>query len=294
MAISAKMVKELREKTGAGMMDCKKALVETDGDIEKAIDFLREKGIAKAAKKADRIAAEGATHVVVDNNTAALLEVNCETDFVTKNDQFKQLLNDLGKHLVSQKPATVEEAMEQKLHGDGEVVETYIKSAIATIGEKISLRRFEVIEKTDADAFGHYLHMGGRIGVLTLLEGTTDEEVAKDVAMHIAASNPRYVNREEVPEEEVNREREVLKTQALNEGKPEHIVEKMVEGRLGKFFEEICLLDQAFVKDPDVKVKKHVASHGGEVKAFVRYEVGEGMEKREENFAEEVMNQIKK
>ncbi|HEY4601585.1 MAG TPA: translation elongation factor Ts [Cerasibacillus sp.] len=294
MAITAKMVKELREKTGAGMMDCKKALVETDGNIDAAVDYLREKGIAKAAKKADRIAAEGATYVEVDNNTAALLEVNCETDFVTKNDQFQKLLTELGKHIVSQKPATVEEALQQKLHGDGDTVETYINSMIATIGEKISLRRFEIINKTDNDVFGSYLHMGGRIGVLTLIEGTTEEEVAKDIAMHVAASNPRYVSRDDVPEEEVNHEREILKTQALNEGKPEHIVEKMVEGRLGKFFEEICVLDQPFVKDPDVKVKKHVANHGGTMKTFVRYEVGEGMEKREENFAEEVMSQIKK
>ncbi|MUK89885.1 elongation factor Ts [Ornithinibacillus sp. L9] len=294
MAITAKMVKELREKTGAGMMDCKKALTETDGDLDKAIDYLREKGIAKAAKKADRIAAEGSTYIEVDGNTAVLLEVNCETDFVTKNDQFKNLLADLGKHLVEQKPSTVEEALQQPLHGDGDTVETYINSAVAKIGEKISLRRFTVITKTDNDAFGAYLHMGGRIGVLTLLEGTTDESVAKDVAMHAAAVNPKYVSRDEVSEEEVAHEREVLKTQALNEGKPENIVEKMVEGRLGKFFEEICLLEQNFVKDPDQKVKKFVADKGATVKTFVRYEVGEGMEKREENFAEEVMSQVKK
>jgi len=294
MAITAKMVKELREKTGAGMMDCKKALQETDGDLDKAIDHLREKGIAKAGNKADRIAAEGSTYIEVDNNTAVLLEVNCETDFVTKNDQFKNLLAELGKHLVKQNPSTVEEALEQPLHGEGDTVETYIKSMVATIGEKISLRRFSILTKTDNDAFGAYLHMGGRIGALSLLEGTTDESIAKDVAMHAAAVNPRYVSRNEVAEEEVNREREVLKTQALNEGKPENIVEKMVEGRLGKFFEEICLLEQNFVKDPDMKVKKFVEDKGATVKDFVRYEVGEGMEKREENFADEVMSQIKK
>ncbi|HLR66168.1 translation elongation factor Ts [Virgibacillus alimentarius] len=294
MAITAKMVKELREKTGAGMMDCKKALQETDGNIDKAIDFLREKGIAKAGKKADRIAAEGATYVEIDNNTAVLLEVNCETDFVTKNDQFKKLLAELGKHIVKQKPNDVEEALQQPLHGEGDTLETYIKSVVATIGEKISLRRFTLLNKTDNDAFGAYLHMGGRIGVLTMLEGTTDENVAKDVAMHTAAVNPRYISRDDVPSEEVDREREVLKTQALNEGKPENIVEKMVEGRLGKFFEEICLLEQNFVKDPDMKVKKFVADKGATVKSFARYEVGEGMEKREDNFAEEVMNQMKK
>ncbi|WP_101843909.1 translation elongation factor Ts [Halobacillus sp. Marseille-P3879] len=294
MAINAKMVKELREKTGAGMMDCKKALTETDGDMDKALEWLREKGISKAQKKADRIAAEGSAHIVVEGNTAALFEVNCETDFVTKNDQFQLLLQELGKHLVEQKPATVEEALEQKLHGEGSSLNDYITDVVAKIGEKISLRRFVVKEKTDNDAFGAYTHMGGRIGVLTVLEGSTDEAAAKDVAMHVAAVNPRYVSRDEIPEEEVNAERETLKTQALNEGKPENIVEKMVEGRLNKFFQEICLLEQDFVKDPDQKVKKYVAAAGGEVNGFVRFEVGEGMQKREENFADEVMSQVKK
>ncbi|WP_010093387.1 translation elongation factor Ts [Ornithinibacillus scapharcae] len=294
MAITAQMVKELREKTGAGMMDCKKALTETNGDLDKAIDYLREKGIAKAAKKADRIAAEGSTYIATEGNTAVLMEVNCETDFVTKNDQFKTLLVDLGNHILSQKPASVEEALQQKLNGDGETVETYINSAVAKIGEKLSLRRFELLTKTDNDVFGEYLHMGGRIGVLTLIEGSTDEALAKDIAMHVAAVNPKYVSRDEVSEDVINHEREVLKQQALNEGKPENIVEKMVEGRLGKFFEEICLLEQGFVKDPDQKVKKYVASKGGSVKTFVRYEVGEGMEKRADNFAEEVMSQVKK
>ncbi|WP_068672373.1 translation elongation factor Ts [Oceanobacillus sp. Castelsardo] len=294
MAITAKMVKELREKTGAGMMDCKKALQETEGNMDKAIDFLREKGIAKAAKKADRIAAEGLTHIEVENNTAVLLEVNCETDFVTKNEQFKDLLSELGKHILSQKPSSVEEALGQKLHGEGETLETYINTAVSKIGEKITLRRFTTFTKSDNDVFGAYLHMGGRIGVLTVLEGTNDEQLGKDIAMHVAAVNPRYVSRDAVSEDEVNHEREVLKQQALNEGKPENIVEKMVEGRLSKFFQEICLLEQDFVKDPDQKVKKYVAAKGATVKAFVRYEVGEGIEKREENFAEEVMNQMKK
>ncbi|NWO12999.1 MULTISPECIES: translation elongation factor Ts [Virgibacillus] len=294
MAITAKMVKELREKTGAGMMDCKKALQETDGNLEAAVDFLREKGLSKAAKKADRIAAEGSAYIQVDGNTAVLLEVNCETDFVTKNDQFKDLLSTLATHLLKHQPETVEEALQQTMEATGETVENHIKAAVAKIGEKLSLRRFTIVTKTDNDAFGEYLHMGGRIGVLTLLEGTTDKDVAKDVAMHIAAVNPRYISRDDVAEEEVNHEREVLKAQALNEGKPEHIVEKMVEGRLGKFFEEICLLEQSFVKDPDQKVKKFVADKGATVKTFARYEVGEGMEKREENFADEVMSQIKK
>ncbi|WP_368654844.1 translation elongation factor Ts [Ornithinibacillus sp. 4-3] len=293
MAITAKLVKELREITGAGMMDCKKALQETNGNIDEAVDYLRKSGTAQAAKKAGRIAAEGSTHIAVSGNDAVIIEVNCETDFVTKNELFQKLLVDLGKHVLEQKPATVEEALSQKLFGEGETIEDHLNTTIATIGEKISFRRFTVVSKTDADAFGAYLHMGGRIGALTLLEGTTDEEVAKDVAMHVAAVNPKYVSRTEVAEDEVNREREILKEQALGEGKPANIVEKMVEGRLGKFFEEICLLDQSFVKDPDVKVKKFVEEKGATVKSFVRYEVGEGLEKREENFAEEVMSQIK-
>ncbi|WP_405102142.1 translation elongation factor Ts [Oceanobacillus sp. FSL H7-0719] len=293
MAITAQLVKELREKTGAGMMDCKKALQETNGDIDKAIDFLREKGMAQAAKKADRIAAEGLAHVEVDGNAAVLIEVNCETDFVTKNEMFKELLTKIGKALLNNKPETVEEALSQKVEGE-ETLETVINSAISTIGEKISLRRFTILEKSDNGVFGSYLHMGGSIGVLTLLENTNEEEVAKDVSMHVAAVNPRYISRDAVPEQEVEHEREILTQQALNEGKPEKIVAKMVEGRLGKFFEGVALLEQAFVKDPDVKVKKYVEDKGASVEAFVRYEVGEGMEKREENFAEEVMSQIKK
>ncbi|SRR5690625_679125 len=293
MAITAKMVKELREKTGAGMMDCKKALEETNGNMEDAIDYLRKTGVAQAAKKADRIAAEGSTYIKVSDNRAVLLEVNCETDFVTKNDLFQKLLVELADHIIEHQPNTVEEALGQKFNGGEDTVEGHINSAIATIGEKISLRRFSLLEKTDNDVFGSYLHMEGRIGALVLLEGSADEEVAKNVAMHVAAINPNYVSRDEVPEDVVNRERDVLKSQALAEGKPEHIVEKMVEGRLNKFFEEICLLDQSYVKDPDLKVKKYLDDNGATVKNMVRYEVGEGMEKREENFAEEVMGQIK-
>ncbi|MED2973297.1 translation elongation factor Ts [Fictibacillus sp. B-59209] len=294
MAVTAQMVKELREKTGAGMMDCKKALTETNGDMEKAIDFLREKGIAKAAKKADRIAAEGLTSVVVDGNKAVILEVNSETDFVAKNENFTALISVLAKHLLEANVSSVEEALSSEIKSEGISVNDYLNNAIAKIGEKISLRRFQIIEKGENAVFGAYLHMGGRIGVLSVVEGTNDEAVAKDVAMHVAAVNPRYITRDAVSEEEVAREREVLTQQALNEGKPENIVAKMVEGRLGKFFEEICLNDQSFVKDPDQKVGKYVASKGGTVKAFVRFEVGEGMEKREDNFAEEVMSQVKK
>ncbi|PLR77664.1 elongation factor Ts [Bacillus sp. V3-13] len=293
MAITAQMVKELREKTGAGMMDCKKALQETDGNMEKAIDYLREKGIAKAAKKSDRIAAEGITYIVAEGNDAVILEVNSETDFVAKNEGFQVLVKELADHLLKNKPASVEEALAQTME-NGATVEAHINAAIAKIGEKLSLRRFAVKTKTDSDAFGAYLHAGGRIGVLTVLEGTSEEQAAKDVAMHIAALNPKYVSRQDVSQEEVEHERQVLTQQALNEGKPENIVAKMVEGRLSKYFEDICLLDQPFVKNPDQKVRQFVESKGATVREFVRYEVGEGLEKREENFAEEVMNQIKK
>ena len=293
MAITAKMVKELREKTGAGMMDCKKALTETNGNMDEAVDVLRKSGAAQAAKKAGRVAAEGTSFIKENGNDAVLLEVNCETDFVTKNDKFQVLTADLADHLLANKPASLEEALGQTVAGKDQTAEEYINSVVATIGEKITLRRFEILTKTDNDVFGSYLHMGGRIGALVVLEGTADEDAAKDVAMHIAAANPSYVAREDVKEEEVNHEREILKEQALNEGKPANIVEKMVEGRLGKFFEGICLLEQAFVKDPDVKVKKFVDSKNASVKEFVRYEVGEGIEKKTEDFAEEVMSQMK-
>ncbi|MGG2953508.1 translation elongation factor Ts [Geobacillus stearothermophilus] len=293
MAITAQMVKELREKTGAGMMDCKKALTETNGDMEKAIDWLREKGIAKAAKKADRIAAEGMTYVAAEGNTAVILEVNSETDFVAKNESFQTLVKELAAHLLKQKPASLDEALGQTMD-NGSTVQDYINEAIAKIGEKITLRRFAVVNKADGETFGAYLHMGGRIGVLTLLAGNASEDVAKDVAMHIAALHPKYVSRDDVPQEEIAHEREVLKQQALNEGKPEKIVEKMVEGRLNKFYEDVCLLEQAFVKNPDVTVRQYVESNGATVKQFIRYEVGEGLEKRQDNFAEEVMSQVRK
>lgn len=293
MAITAQMVKELREKTGVGMMDCKKALQETDGDMEKAIDFLRENGMAKAAKKADRIAAEGTTYVSAEGNDAIILEVNAETDFVAKNEAFQTLVKELADHLLKNKPANVEEALAQTMD-NGTVMNDHINAAISKIGEKLSLRRFAVKSKTDNDSFGAYLHLGGRIAVLSVVEGTTDASVAKDVSMHIAALKPKYVSRDEVSQEEVEHERQVLTQQALNEGKPEKIVEKMVEGRLSKYFEDVCVLDQAFVKNPDQKVGQYVESKGGTIREFVRYEVGEGLEKREENFAEEVMNQIKK
>ncbi|MBO8732852.1 elongation factor Ts [Staphylococcus aureus] len=290
--ISAKLVKELREKTGAGMMDCKKALTETDGDIDKAIDYLREKGIAKAAKKADRIAAEGLVLVETKGNDAVIVEINSETDFVARNEGFQELVKEIANQVLDTKAETVEALMETTLP-NGKSVDERIKEAISTIGEKLSVRRFAIRTKTDNDAFGAYLHMGGRIGVLTVVEGSTDEEAARDVAMHIAAINPKYVSSEQVSEEEINHEREVLKQQALNEGKPENIVEKMVEGRLRKYLQEICAVDQDFVKNPDVTVEAFLKTKGGKLVDFVRYEVGEGMEKREENFADEVKGQMK-
>ncbi|HDE8873093.1 TPA: elongation factor Ts [Staphylococcus aureus] len=290
--ISAKLVKELREKTGAGMMDCKKALTETDGDIDKAIDYLREKGIAKAAKKADRIAAEGLVHVETKGNDAVIVEINSETDFVARNEGFQELVKEIANQVLDTKAETVEALMETTLP-NGKSVDERIKEAISTIGEKLSVRRFAIRTKTDNDAFGAYLHMGGRIGVLTVVEGSTDEEAARDVAMHIAAINPKYVSSEQVSEEEINHEREVLKQQALNEGKPENIVEKMVEGRLRKYLQEICAVDQDFVKNPDVTVEAFLKTKGGKLVDFARYEVGEGMEKREENFADEVKGQMK-
>lgn len=291
MAITASQVKELRERTGAGMMDCKKALQETNGDMEAAIDYLRENGIAKAAKKADRIAAEGITYIAVEGNKGLVLEINSETDFVAKNEKFLDLVKVVADAILKNEPKSVEEALTVEA-GDG-TVETVINNGIATIGEKLSLRRFELLTKTDADSFGAYSHMGGKIGVLTLVEGLTEEEVAKDVAMHVAALNPKYLDQTEVPQEELEHEKKVLSEQALNEGKPANIVEKMIVGRLNKYLEEICLLKQKFVKDDSFTVEKFVESKGGKLTKFVRYEVGEGIEKKEDNFAEEVMNQVR-
>ena len=290
--ITAKLVKELRDMTGVGMMDAKKALVEVEGDIDKAVDFLREKGLAKAAKKADRIAAEGVTATYVDGNTAALIELNSETDFVAKNDKFQALVATVVKAIAQAKPATMEEALAVKV-GD-KTIEELILEGTTVIGEKLSLRRFEVLSKADGDAFDEYLHMGGRIGVLTVIEGSDDSVAAKDVAMHVAAINPRYVSREDVSEEDYKHEEKIQTEIALNEGKPANIVEKMIKGRMNKYLAEISLTEQAFVKNPDQTVAEFVASKGGKVKTFVRYEVGEGMEKRQDNFADEVAAQMGK
>ncbi|MCB5954410.1 translation elongation factor Ts [Enterococcus sp. CWB-B31] len=290
--ISAKMVKELRDMTGVGMMDAKRALVEVEGDMDKAVDYLREKGMAKAGKKNDRIAAEGLANVAVNGNFAAIVEVNSETDFVSKNEMFQDLVKNIAKEVAENKPASMEEALAIKTAKG--TLETELIEAQTVIGEKISFRRFEIVEKEDNAAFGAYLHMGGRIAVLSVVDGTTDEEVAKDIAMHVAAINPRYVDESQIPQEELDHEKTVLTEQALNEGKPANIVDKMVIGRLNKFKAEISLVDQPFVKDPDMTVKNYVSSKGGTVNSFVRFEVGEGIEKREDNFADEVMSQMKK
>lgn len=283
--ISASLVKELREKTGAGMLDCKKALEANNGDMNASIDWLREKGISKAAKKADRIAAEGLAAIKIDGNTAAIVEVNSETDFVAKNPEFQELVDAILDVVVKNDVKTVEEA----LACDG--LNDLVVAKTSKIGEKLSFRRFEKVTKTDDQAFGSYIHMGGKIAVLTVLNGA-NEEVARDVAMHAAAMRPTYVKKEDVPADELERERTVLKEQAMNEGKPAEIAEKMVAGRIQKYYKEICLEEQPFVKDGDVTVGKFVSNNGGTIDQMIRYEVGEGMEKREENFAEEVMKQM--
>lgn len=288
--MSASLVKELRELTGAGMLDCKKALEACNGNIDDAIAWLREKGISKAAKKADRIAAEGLADILIEGNKAVIVEVNSETDFVAKNQEFKDLVKAILKAIIENEPKTNEDVL--NLVVDGETVNDLIVNKTAKIGEKLSFRRFSKIEKNDEQVFGSYIHMGGKIAVLTRLNGA-NEEVAKDVAMHAAAMRPSVVRREQVPQEEIEKEREILKEQAINEGKPAEIAEKMVEGRLKKFFKEICLVSQSFIKNGDIDVATYVKNNGGEVKSMIRYEVGEGMEKRNDNFAEEVMNQVK-
>lgn len=290
MEITASMVKELRETTGAGMMDCKKALSECDGSMEAAIDWLREKGFAKATKKNSRIAAEGLANIFVDGNKAVILEVNSETDFVSKNDEFKEMIETIGKSLLKSDAKDLESALEVECE-DG-TINDLIVAKTAKIGEKLSLRRFEILNKSDDEVFGAYLHMGGKIASLALLKNTS-EEVAKDVAMQSAAMKAQYLDISAVPADVVEKERNVLKEQAIEEGKPADIAEKMVEGRLKKFYKEICLVEQAFIKDGDVDVKTYVANCGGEIVNCIRYEVGEGMEKRNDNFAEEVMNQVK-
>lgn len=302
MAISAAMVKELRERTGAGMMDCKKALTEADGNMERAVDILREKGLSKAAKKADRVAAEGLVTIKTnaDNTVAAIVEVNSETDFVAKNQDFKDFVADVAEMVLEGDVADVE-ALLASNHKEGKPLKDVLNDRVATIGEKLDVRRFERIA-TSGKVAG-YIHGGGKIGVVVELATDSNDErvltLGKDIAMQVAAMNPKYISRDDVDPEYIAHETEVLTQQALNEGKPANIVEKMVVGRLNKELKEVCLVDQVFVKDSELTISKLIAKVAKEVASdisvanMVRYEVGEGIEKREENFAEEVAKQMK-
>ena len=286
---SASDVKDLREKTGAGMMDCKKALQECEGDMDKAVDWLREKGIAKAAKKESRIAAEGLCQIKAEGNTAVMVEVNSETDFVAKNPEFTGFVDYLVDVIINNEVATVEDVL--AIEDGGETINDKLVALVAKIGEKISFRRFEKVTKEDDSNFGTYKHMGGKIGVIVVVKGA-NEEVAKDVAMQACAMNPTGLNRESIPAEVIEREAKIIKEQVMAEGKPEDIAEKMVTGRLNKFYKEVCLVEQAFIKDSGMSVADYVKNNGGEVLSMLRVAVGEGIEKRQDNFAEEVMAQI--
>ena len=286
--ISASLVKELREATGAGMLDCKKALEASNGNIEEAVTWLREKGISKAAKKASRIAAEGLAVAKIDGNKAVIVEVNSETDFVAKNEEFTSLVDVIANVVLANDVNTVEDAM--KLTVDGNTVEDLIVEKTSKIGEKLSFRRFEVVTKEDSQVFGAYSHMGGKIVALTVL--SADSELAKDIAMQVAAMRPLYLNRDLVPAEVLEKEKAILREQAENEGLDANKLDMIVNGRVNKYYEEVCLVDQGFIKENKMKVNKYVESKKSEIIGFVRYEVGEGMEKREENFADEVMKQI--
>lgn len=291
--ITAEQVKGLREKTGAGMMDCKKVLTETNGDEEKAIELLRERGLSKAAKKSGRIAAEGlaAAYITDNKKIGVVVEVNAETDFVAKNEEFKTFVADIAKQIALKAPANVEELLEQEATFEaGKKISEVLTNKIATIGENMTIRRFERFETQNGEV-ATYIHGDGKIAVLVEMENA-DETLSKDICMQIAAAKPEYLDRNSVPEDRVNKEMEILKAQAMNEGKPAEIAEKMVQGRIGKFYSEICLVEQAFVKNPDEKVGKMVEAKGAKIVRFARLEKGEGLEKKEENFAEEVAKQI--
>ena len=287
--MDASLIKKLKDMTNAGLMDCKKALEASNEDIDEAVKWLREKGISKAAKKADRIAAEGSSVVITEGNNAVIVELNCETDFVSANEKFTSLLDRIAKTIINSDAKTVVEALELK--SDEGTVNDDIINVTATMGEKISFRRFTKLTKSDNEVFGKYIHMGGKISALCLVEGT-DENVANDVAMHLAAMNPKYVDRDSVPGSVIEEESKVLKEQAVNEGKPEEIAEKMVQGRINKYYKDIVITEQDFVKNPDITVGTYLKNNNSTLKEMVRFEVGEGIEKKEENFAEEVAKQI--
>ncbi len=290
--ITAAIVKELRERTGAGMMDCKKALVATEGDMEKAIDFLREKGLSQAAKKAGRVAAEGAVvaYVTEDGNTGAIVEVNCETDFVGKNENFQALAKSIAELIVKTNPADVDALLASEM--EGKTVKDVVTEAIAKIGENISVRRFVRYESAEGKVYS-YIHGGGKIGVLVDMKGG-DAELGKDIAMQVAAANPQFLNRNEVPDSELEHEKDILTEQARNEGKPENIIAKMVMGRINKYYKEVCLVDQEFIRDGDLTISKLLKSKNADVARFARFQLGEGIEKKQENFADEVAAFIKK
>ena len=290
--ITAAIVKELRERTGAGMMDCKKALVATEGDMEKAIDFLREKGLSQAAKKAGRVAAEGAVvaYVTEDGKTGAIVEVNCETDFVGKNENFQALAKSIAELIVKTNPADVDALLASEM--DGKTVKGVVTEAIAKIGENISVRRFVRYESAEGKVYS-YIHGGGKIGVLVDMKGG-DAELGKDIAMQVAAANPQFLNRNEVPDSELEHEKDILTEQARNEGKPENIIAKMVMGRINKYYKEVCLVDQEFIRDGDLTISKLLKSKNADVARFARFQLGEGIEKKQENFADEVAAFIKK
>ncbi len=298
MAITASMVKELRTRTGAGMMDCKKVLVETDGDMDSAIKLMREKGMAKAAKKAGRVAAEGLVKTYVTDGKAAIVEVNSETDFVSKNDSFVAFVENVAKQAVQTKADSIENFMSEAWHLDtAKDVQTVQTEHIALIGENLTIRRFDVID-LDGKAVAEYIHGGGKIGVLVAIEGAAGDavvEAARNIAMQVAATNPKYVSSADVDQEYIATETEVLTNQALNEGKPANIVEKMVAGRIKKMLKEICLLDQPYVKNDDFTVSSYLKSidANATIAQVIRFETGEGIEKKEENFAAEVAATIK-
>ena len=290
MAITAAQVKELRELTGAGMMDCKKALTECEGDIKKAIDWLREKGIAKAAKKEGRIAAEGLAKILIEGNKAVVLEVNSETDFVAKNDRFLALLDEAAKTIFNANVKTVEEALALPT-AEGTLNDSFI-AAVAVIGEKITLRRFEIVEKSDDELFGSYTHQGGRIVAVTVVKGTEDAQVAKNMAMQVASMNPTYVSRDEMPQEVVAHEREVQEGIMANDeslaNKPEKVKAGIIEGRVSKALQDMCLVDQEYFLDSNLKCGQYLKENNAEVVKFVKYIVGEGIEKKQDDFAAEV------
>ncbi len=288
--ITASMVKELRTTTGAGMMDCKKALVEAGGGVAKAVDILREKGLSQAAKKASRIAAEGAvvSYIADNGKVGAVVEVNCETDFVGKNENFQELARSIAKHVVETNPADVEALLASTMND--KTVKEIVTEAVANMGENISIRRFVRYESKEGEVFS-YIHGAGKIGVLVEMKGA-DAELGKDISMQVAAANPSYMDRSEVSDEELEHEKNVLREQARNEGKPDAIIEKMVLGRVNKYYKEVCLVDQPFIKDGDISISKLLKSKGAEIVRFTRFQLGEGIEKKQDNLAEEVAKQI--